>query len=130
MNIKAIISILAATVWISLSEFVRNQLLFNKLWMEHYKSLGLVFPSTPIHGAIWGVWSLVFAVLIYFLAQKYSLIQTTILAWVAGFVMMWLVIGNLDVLPYKLLWFAVPLSLLEAFVAAWIIVKISANKQT
>jgi hypothetical protein len=46
----------------------------------------------------------------------------------AGFVMMWLVIGNLGVLPYGLLFIAVPLSLLEAFLAAFIIVKLSDAK--
>jgi len=127
MNTKSLLGILAATAWIGISEFVRNQLLFNKLWVEHYKKLGIVFPSTPTHGAVWGIWSLAFAILIYFLVQKYSLLQTTILAWLAGFVMMWLVIGNLNVLPYKLLWFAVPLSLLEAFVAAWILLKLTGH---
>jgi hypothetical protein len=37
------------------------------------------------------------------------------------FAMMWIVIGNLAVLPYGLLIFAVPLSLLESFVSVWII---------
>jgi hypothetical protein len=34
---------------------------------------------------------------------------------------MWVVIWNLNVLPLGLLYFAVPMSLFEAFVAAWII---------
>ena len=38
---------------------------------------------------------------------------------------MWIVIGNLGVLPYGLLAFAVPLSLLEAFVAALIVKKLA-----
>ena len=40
-----------------------------------------------------------------------------------AFVMMWVVIGNLDVLPYGILPYALPLSLLEVFGAAWIIRK-------
>jgi len=35
------------------------------------------------------------------------------------------VVGNLVVLPYGLLYIAVPLSLLEAFIAAYIIKKLS-----
>ncbi len=38
-----------------------------------------------------------------------------------AFVMMWLVIGNLSVLPYGLLVYAIPLSILESFIATLII---------
>jgi hypothetical protein len=47
--------------------------------------------------------------------------QTTLLSWFVGFVMMWVVIGNLGVLPYGLLLYTIPLSFLEAFVAVVII---------
>jgi hypothetical protein len=39
--------------------------------------------------------------------------------------MMWVVIGNLGVLPEGLLYVAIPLSFLETFVAAWIVKKMS-----
>ena len=117
---KTILPIFLVTIWISLSEFVRNELLFKSYWIDHYQKLGLVFPSEPINGAMWGLWSLLFAIAIYFISKKFSLIQTTLLAWLVGFVLMWVVIGNLGVLPYGLLLFAIPLSLLESFVAAYI----------
>ena len=123
-----ILSILLATLWISLSEFFRNQLVFGYLWVAHYQSLGLTFPAAPINGAMWGLWSLLFAVELYILAQKFSLVKTALLGWLSAFVMMWVTIGNLGVLPFALLWYAVPLSLLETFVAAWIIKKICAKK--
>jgi hypothetical protein len=122
---KTIVPILLATVWISLSEFARNEFLAKSYWTNHYKSLGLVFPAEPINGAMWGLWSLLFAIAIFIIAKKFSIMQTTLLAWLVGFVLMWIVIGNLGVLPYGLLFIAVPLSLLEAFVAALIIKKIS-----
>jgi len=121
--LRRVAPILAAAAWISVSEFFRNQLVFSGLWIKHYQNLGLTFPAAPINGILWGVWSLVFATIIYVLAQKFSLWQTTLLAWVAGFVLMWLVIGNLNVLPPKLLIPAVPLSLVEAFVASWIVTR-------
>lgn len=121
-----VVPILAAAVWISVSEFFRNQLVFSQLWVEHYRSLGLTFPSAPINGMLWMVWALVFSVVIYVVSQKFSLWHTTLLAWTSGFVLMWLVIGNLNVLPLKLLIAAVPLSLLEAFVASWIVKKLAA----
>jgi hypothetical protein len=118
-----ILPILLATIWISISEFVRNQLLFKSCWVEHYQDLGFVFPAEPINGAMWGVWSMLFAIVIFILAKKFKFWQTTFLSWFIGFVLMWVVIGNLGVLPYKLLVYAVPLSFLEVLVAVFIIMK-------
>jgi len=39
--------------------------------------MGLIFPSEPINGAVWGILSFCFAIGIYFISQKFSLIQTT-----------------------------------------------------
>jgi hypothetical protein len=122
---KTILAVILATVWISLSEFFRNQVLFKSLWIEHYSSLGMTFPSTPVNGAIWGLWSLLFAIFILILSKKFSLIHTTLVSWFAGFVLMWVTIGNLGVLPFVILYAAVPLSLLETFVAAFIMKKLS-----
>lgn len=122
---KSILPILAATAWISISEFVRNEFLFKTYWVNHYRDLGLVFPSDPVNGAVWGIWSLVFAAAIYIISRRFSLLETWLLSWVVGFILMWLVVWNLDVLPVQLLVFAVPLSLLEAYLASWIVLKIS-----
>jgi hypothetical protein len=120
---KTILPILIATIWISISEFVRNEFLLKSYWTNHYENMGLTFPSEPVNGAIWGIWSLCFAVSIYIIAQKFTLLKTTFIAWFVGFVFMWLVIGNMNVLPFGILPFAVPLSILEAFIAALIIKK-------
>lgn len=58
--------------------------------------------------------------------NKFSLLQSILLAWFIGFVLMWLVIGNMGVLPYGLLVAAVPLSLLETAVACWLVHKLRA----
>jgi len=121
---KTILPILIATIWIVISEFVRNEFLLKTFWTDHYESMGLIFPSEPINGAIWGLWSLCFAISIYIIAKKFTLIQTTFIAWFVGFVFMWLVIGNLNVLPFGILPFAIPLSILEAFLASLIVKKV------
>ena len=126
---KTVLPILIATIWISISEFVRNSFLLHNFWTEHYKTLGLTFPEQPINGAVWGIWSLCFAIAIYIFSKKYSLVQTTFLSWFVGFVFMWLVAGNLGVLPFGILLYAIPLSLLEAFVATYIIFKLSILKK-
>jgi len=106
---KTILPILLATIWISISEFVRNSFFLHYYWINHYKKLGLTFPEEPINGAVWGIWSLCFAIGIYIISRKFSLTQTTFLAWFVGFVFMWLVVGNMGVLPYEILYFAIPL---------------------
>jgi hypothetical protein len=85
---RTILPILFATLWISVSEFVRNEFLLKSFWTDHYESLGLVFPSEPVNGAIWGLWSLLFAIAIFIIAKKFTLVQTTLLSWFVGFVLM------------------------------------------
>jgi hypothetical protein len=127
---KTILPILSATLLISVSEFLRNELLFKSYWTEHYENLGLVFPSEPLNGAVWGLWSLLFATAIFIIAKKFSLIQTTLLSWFVAFVLMWVVLWNMNVLPQGLLYFAAPLSLFETFLAAWIIKKFTVRNKT
>lgn len=120
INKQDIIAIIAAGFWINFNEFLRNQILLNGEWVKHFQSLGMVFPSAPINGLVWVVWGFVFAGVILALAKKFSLAQTFVLAWALAFVMMWLVIWNLNVLPMSILPAAIPLSLIESFGAAYI----------
>lgn len=118
--IRAVYVVLAAALWINFSEFFRNELLFKHYWVGHYQSLGLVFPSQPANGAVWGLWGLLCALGVYVVSRRFSLIETTLLCWLIVFVLMWVAIGNMGVLPAGLLMYAVPLSLLEVFLAAYI----------
>jgi hypothetical protein len=65
-------TLLLATIWISKSEFVRNEFLLKSYWTNHYESMGLGFPSEPVSGAVWGIWSLCFAIAICIIAKKFS----------------------------------------------------------
>jgi len=131
MNIfkKTILPILLATTWISVSEFARNEFLLKSYWTNHYEKLGLMFPSEPINGAVWGIWSLCFAIAVFIIAKKFTLLQTTLLSWFVGFVLMWISSGNMGVLPFGILPFAIPLSFLEAFLASLIVKKFSGLKK-
>jgi hypothetical protein len=122
---KTILPILLAAIWISISEFVRNEFILKSYWTGHYENLGLTFPSEPLNGAVWGLWSLCFAIAVFIIAKKFSLLQTTFLAWFVGFVLMWIVVWNMNVLPATILIFAIPLSLFECFLASFIIKKLS-----
>jgi hypothetical protein len=119
-RMKGILAVVLAGVWVNASEFFRNMVLLNSYWVSHYKSLGMIFPAEPVNGMIWGVWGFLYAWSIYLTSRRFSLVETALLSWLVGFVLMWLVIFNLNVLPRGLLLFAVPLSLLEAFVGALI----------
>ncbi len=124
-----ILPIVAATIWISGFEFLRNQVLLLHYWTDHYASLGLTFSTKPLNGMIWGIWSLVFAMIIYVLSRRFSLRETFVLGWTIGFVLMWLVIGNLGVLPTKLLIFAIPMSMLEVYVAQVLIARFDSKQK-
>lgn len=117
---KSFLAILVTGIWVNVSEFFRNELLFKSYWTGHYQSLGLTFPSQPINGALWGVWGFVFAAMIFMLSRQFSLLNTVIIGWVMGFVLMWITLWNLGVLPTGLLVYAVPLSLLEVVVGAYL----------
>lgn len=115
------LTILAATIWISIHEFLRNQLLLIDHWTEHYANLGLTFPGQPVNGAMWGVWALCFAIVLFAISRRFTLAETTALGWGFGFVLMWLVVGNLGVLPFSVLPYAIPWSMVEVFGAVWLV---------
>jgi len=120
---KNILSVFAAGIWITLSEFIRNEILFKSYWVEHYRALGLGFETSPVNGILWMTWSFLLAYVIYRMLPKFAYVQALFLSWVMAFVMMWVTIYNLQVLPLKLLLFAVPLSMFEVWLAAVIILQ-------
>lgn len=115
------------TLWVNASEFFRNQVLFPDLWVAHYQQLGLVFPSAPVNGAVWGLWGLSFASVLFVLNRFLTWPKAALLGWFVGFAMMWQVLWNLSVLPVRLLPFAAPLSALEALVGSFLVSKLSAS---
>jgi hypothetical protein len=125
---RVILPIVLAGVWVSASEFVRNELLFKSYWTGHYQGLGLVFPSEPVNGALWVVWSFLFAIAVFVVSRRFGLLATFLLGWLFAFPLMWIVIWNLAVLPTGLLYLAVPLSLLEAFIAALVCTRMSPRR--
>ncbi|CAG5081055.1 hypothetical protein [Parvicella tangerina] len=122
---KTVLPVLLSTIWISLSEFLRNEFILKNYWVDHYRSLGLEFASEPINGMVWGLWSLTFSIVLFILLKRFNLKESFVLGWTIGFVLMWLVVGNMQVLPFELLYFAIPASLLEVIVALLIIKKIT-----
>ncbi len=117
---RPVLAVMLAGVWVSLCEFARNQVLLSPQWQEHYRDMGLVFPAQPVNAMLWAGWAFLLAGTVFAISRRFGLWQTTFLAWVMAFVMMWVVIWNLSVLPLGILPIAVPFSLIEAFGAAFI----------
>ncbi len=90
----------------------------------------MTFPSDPQNGMIWVAWGFLFAIAIYSISRKFNLIQTTLISWFMAFVLMWVVTWNLNALPSAILIYAVPLSLLETFIASYICKKMSPGERT
>ena len=122
---QPVLAVVLAGMWVVLCEFMRNQFLLVSQWQGHYRDMGLVFPSQPVNGMMWMVWSFLMAGTVYAISRRFGLWQTTFIAWVMGFVMMWVVIWNLSVLPVGTLPIAVPWSFIEALGAAFICRKLA-----
>jgi len=122
---KSGLAIFLSTIWVSICEVFRNSFLLHQHWVTHFDGMQQVFPEQPINGVVWGIWAFVFSTLIFIINQRFSFWETAGLAWVIGFVLMWLVIGNLGVLPLSILPFAIPLSMVEVIGSVWIYGKVT-----
>jgi hypothetical protein len=122
---RSLISIIAAGLWIACFEFLRNEIIFKHLWVNHFRVLGLEFKTLPLNGMLWVMWSFIMAYILHALLEQFSFLKAMILAWLACFVMMWIVVYNLQALPLLLLTAAIPMSVLELVIAQLIIVKLT-----
>jgi hypothetical protein len=120
LRYRHFLAVLFTGLWVNTSEFLRNNLLLKSAWVDHYQSLGLVFPSAPLNAAVWVGWGFLLSISIYAISRKFSVVQTALIVWFMGFVLMWVVIWNLNVLPRAILASAIPLSLVEVFVGSYI----------
>jgi len=118
-------AVVAAGLWITISEFVRNELLFKSYWVDHFAALNLTFETKPLNGILWTVWSFLVAYLLLVLTSRLSFGRAMLLGWLAFFPTMWITLFNLQVLPLPLLTFAIPLGLIEVAVAILILRRIA-----
>ncbi len=124
-TLRNVAAVVLSGLWVNASEFLRNEIFLKNYWVEHYQARGMVFPSAPLNGIVWGIWGFLFAMAIYLVSRKFDLVQTALISWLMGFVLMWIVIWNMNVFPVAILVYAVPLSLLEVFVGAYLCKKVS-----
>lgn len=114
---RPIWAILTTGLWLNTSLFLRNEILFKHLWVEHYRSLGLEFPSTALNGLVWLTWGFLFSGCIVVIQRRFGFWGAVLLSWTMGFVLMEIPVANLGVMPFALLPVAIPWSLAEVAVA-------------
>lgn len=118
---KYVFAIISACIWMNVSEFVRNELILKKYWIDGFQNIGLIFPSAPINGIIWGLWALIFVICLTWLITKFSVLKSTIISWILGFTLLWIAMWNMNILPAGILYLAIPWSFIEVFLASLII---------
>ena len=119
-KLKSPWQVLLLAVWINLSETVRWVLYSQPKFETLYRNMGRELPNGPINGILWMIWGVLIACLVFILSKKFTLLQTTIIIWLAVFVMIWIALWNYAILPLDILLVAAPLSLFEIFIAALI----------
>lgn len=114
------LAVVASGVWMNLSEFIRNEVVIKHVWVQGFEELGLSFPSAPVNGLVWVIWSFIFCAVLAGSCTRFNTFKSTIICWVTGFVLLWLAMWNIGILPGELLYWAVPWSFVEVYVAAFI----------
>jgi len=102
--------------------------LIKHMWVEGFSKIGLSFPSSSINGAVWGLWAFIFVAILTLLTTKFDALKSALISWIIGFVLLWIAMWNMGILPSGLLYWAVPWSFIEVYVAAVICRRIAVNK--
>ncbi len=122
---KTILPILLTGIWINISITIGWILILKSYWIEKYQSLNLVFPIGITNNIVWMIWGFMLATIVFILSKKFTVLQTTFLAWFVAFIMLWVIIWNVGILPTGMLLFNIPNSLFVTFISALICKKLS-----
>ena len=124
---KTIWQILLISLWINIFETLR-WMLFAKPDIDiHFKAANLVLPNEPINNILWLIWGIIIAVMIFIISKKFKVLQTTFIVWIIVYVMHWIALWNMAVLPVNVLWLAVPLTFINVLVGALICAKFTSK---
>lgn len=117
---KTIWQIFVISIWINIFESLR-WILFAKPDVDTYfKAANLVLPNQPINNILWLIWGIIIAVMIFIISKKFSVLQTTFIVWITVYVMHWIALWNMTVLPINILWLAVPLTFINVLIGVLI----------
>ena len=122
------IAVVASGMWMNLSEFIRNEFVIKHVWIKGLEEIGLSFPSAPVNGLVWVIWTFIFCAVLTTLNMRFNALRSTIICWVTGFGLLWIAMWNIGILPKGILYWAVPWSFVEVYVAAFICNRIVADR--
>jgi len=117
---KAIWKILLVSIWINIFETLRWMLFAKPEIDMHFNAANLILPNEPINNLLWLIWGIIIAVMIFIVSKKFKVLQTTFIVWITVYVMHWIALWNMAVLPINILWLAVPLTFINVLVGALI----------
>ena len=126
--LKTIWQIFLVSIWINIFETLRWMLFAKPEIDMHFKAANLVLPNEPINNLLWLIWGIIIAVMIFIVSKKFKVLQTTFIVWITVYVMHWIALWNMAVLPINILWLAVPLTFINVLVGA-LISKYFQNKE-
>ena len=125
---KTVWQIFVVSIWINIFETLR-WILFAKPDIDiHFKAANLVLPNEPINNILWLIWGIIIAVMIFIISKKFKVLPTTFMVWITVYIMHWIALWNMAVLPINILWLAVPLTFINVLVGA-LICKYFHNKE-
>lgn len=126
---KTIWQIFLVSIWINIFETLR-WILFAKPDIEvYFKSNNFLLPNESLNNILWLVWGVIIAVMIFIISKRYKVLQTTFIIWITVYVMHWIALWNMAVLPIKILFLAIPLTFINVLVGV-LISKHFHNKET
>jgi hypothetical protein len=118
--LKAIWQIFLVSIWINIFETLRWMLFAKPEIDMHFKAANIVLPNEPINNLLWLIWGIIIAVMIFIVSKKFKVLQTTFIVWITVYVMNWIALWNMAVLPINILWLAVPLTFINVLAGALI----------
>lgn len=117
---KTIWQIIIVSLWINIFETLRWMLFAKPDVDMYFKAANLVLPNQPINNILWLIWGIIIAVMIFIISKKFSVLQTTFIVWITVYVMHWIALWNMTVLPINILWLAVPLTFINVLIGVLI----------
>ena len=125
-NLKKVgLPILLTGIWINISITIGWMLILKSYWVEKYQSLNIVYPLGLMNNIVWMIWGFMLATVIFILSKKFTLVQTTFISWFVAFIMLWVIIWNIGVLPTKMLYFNILNTLFITYIGAVICNKLT-----
>ncbi|SOB91110.1 hypothetical protein SAMN05877809_101295 [Rhodobacter sp. JA431] len=119
MSLKSSLTpIVAGWVWISACEFGINSYWLQSEWEDYFGALGVDYPGEPMQLLVWAGWALLYALCLRMLLVRFGGLFAGLISWFMVFGLMFVALGNINLMTQDFLTLIVPATLAEAVSAA------------